>query len=111
MPYKDKPIEKLYYSIGEVADIFEVNVSLIRFWEKEFDILKPKKNKKGNRMFKTKDLDNLKIIYHLVKERGYTLEGAKKKLKENKEDTINNIQIVNRLKDIRQFLIELKQEL
>lgn len=111
MPYKDKPIEKLYYSIGEVADIFEVNVSLIRFWEKEFDILKPKKNKKGNRMFKAKDLDNLKIIYHLVKERGYTLEGAKKKLKENKEDTINNIQIVNRLKDIRQFLIELKQEL
>tara|TARA_B100000609_G_C16886676_1_gene267544 strand:+ start:135 stop:470 length:336 start_codon:yes stop_codon:yes gene_type:complete len=111
MPYKDKPIEKLYYSIGEVADIFEVNVSLIRFWEKEFDILKPKKNKKGNRMFKAKDLDSLKIIYHLVKERGYTLEGAKKKLKDNKEDTINNIEIVNRLKDIRQFLVELKQEL
>ena len=106
MPYKEKPIEKLYYSIGEVADIFEVNVSLLRFWEKEFDILKPKKNKKGNRMFTTKDLDNLKIIYHLVKERGYTLEGAKKKLKENKEDTINNIEIVNRLKDIRQFLVE-----
>ena len=111
MPYKDKPIEKLYYSIGEVADIFEVNVSLIRFWEKEFDILNPKKNKKGNRMFKAKDLDNLKIIYHLVKERGYTLEGAKKKLKENKEATINNIEIVNRLKDIRQFLVELKKEL
>ena len=111
MPYKDKPIEKLYYSIGEVADMFAVNVSLLRFWEKEFDILKPKKNKKGNRMFKAKDLDNLKIIYHLVKERGYTLEGAKKKLKENKEDTINNIEIVNRLKDIRQFLVELKEEL
>ena len=111
MPYKDKPIEKLYYSIGEVADMFEVNVSLLRFWEKEFDILKPKKNKKGNRMFTAKDLDNLKIIYHLVKERGYTLEGAKKKLKENKEDTINNIEIVNRLKDIRQFLAELKEEL
>ena len=111
MPYKDKPIEKLYYSIGEVADMFEVNVSLLRFWEKEFDILKPKKNKKGNRMFTPKDLDNLKIIYHLVKERGYTLEGAKKKLKENKDDTINNIEIVNRLKDIRQFLAELKEEL
>lgn len=111
MPYKEKPIEKLYYSIGEVADMFEVNVSLIRFWEKGFDILKPKKNKKGNRMFTAKDLDNLKIIYHLVKERGYTLEGAKKKLKENKEDTINNIEIVNRLKDIRQFLVELKEEL
>ena len=111
MPYKDKPIQKLYYSIGEVADMFEVNVSLLRFWEKEFNILKPKKNKKGNRMFTCKDLDNLKIIYHLVKERGYTLEGAKKKLKENKEDTINNIEIVNRLKDIRQFLAELKEEL
>jgi len=111
MPYKDKPIEKLYYSIGQVADMFEVNVSLLRFWEKEFDILKPKKNKKGNRMFTAKDLNNLKIIYHLVKERGYTLEGAKKKLKENKEDTINNIEIINRLKDIRKFLVELKEEL
>ena len=111
MPYKEKPIEKLYYSIGEVADMFEVNVSLLRFWEKEFDIIKPKKNKKGNRMFTTKDVDNLKIIYHLVKERGYTLEGAKKKLKENKEDTINNIEIVNRLKDIRKFLVKLKDQL
>ena len=111
MPYKEKPIEKLYYSIGEVADLFKVNISLLRFWEKEFDILKPKKNKKGNRMFTTKDLDNLKIIYHLVKERGYTLEGAKKKLKENKDDTINNIEIVNRLKDIRQFLVKLKEQL
>ena len=111
MPYKEKPIEKLYYSIGEVADIFEVNVSLLRFWEKEFNILKPKKNKKGNRMFTTKDLDNLKIIYHLVKERGYTLKGPKKKLKENKEDTINNIEIVNRLKDIRKFLVKLKDQL
>ena len=91
--------------------MFEVNVSLLRFWEKEFDILKPKKNKKGNRMFTAKDLDNLKIIYHLVKERGYTLEGAKKKLKENKDDTINNIEIVNRLKDIRQFLVKLKEQL
>ena len=111
MLYKEKPIEKLYYSIGEVADLFEVNISLLRFWEKEFDILKPKKNKKGNRMFTTKDLNNLKIIYHLVKERGYTLEGAKKKLRENKDDTINNIEIVNRLKDIRQFLVKLKEQL
>ena len=111
MPYKEKPIEKLYYSIGEVADVFDVNISLLRFWEKEFDILKPKKNKKGNRLFTAKDIDNLKIIYHLVKERGYTLEGAKKKLKENKEDTINNVEIVNRLKEIRQFLVELKDEL
>jgi DNA-binding transcriptional MerR regulator len=111
MPYKEKPTEKLFYKIGEVAEIFKVNVSLIRFWEKEFDILKPKKNKKGNRMFTKKDLDNLTIIYHLVKERGFTLEGAKQKLKENKTDTIDNITIINNLKDIRGFLVKLREEL
>ena len=111
MPLREKPIEKLYYSIGEVATMFEVNVSLLRFWEKEFDILKPKKNKKGNRLFTANDLNNLKIIYHLVKERGFTLHGAKKKLRENKDDTINNIEIVNRLKEIRQFLVEIRDEL
>ena len=111
MPYKEKPTEKLFYKIGEVAGMFEVNVSLIRFWEKEFDILKPKKNKKGNRLFTKKDVDNLTIIYHLVKERGFTLEGAKQKLKENKGDTIDNIEIVNHLKDIRGFLVKLREEL
>lgn len=111
MPYKEKPITKLYYSIGEVAKMFEVKTSLIRFWEKEFDILKPKKNKKGNRLFTQKDVDNLKVIYHLVKERGYTLEGAKKKLRENKDDTIQNEEIVERLKDIRAFLVELRDNL
>jgi len=111
MPYKEKPVEKLFYKIGEVAEIFKVNVSLIRFWEKEFDILKPKKNKKGNRLFTKKDVDNLTIIYHLVKERGFTLEGAKQKLKENKNDTIDNIKIVNHLKDIRGFLVKLREEL
>ena len=111
MPYKEKPTEKLFYKIGEVAGMFAVNVSLIRFWEKEFEILNPKKNKKGNRMFTKKDVDNLTIIYHLVKERGFTLEGAKKKLKENKGDTINNIEIVNHLKDIRGFLVRLREEL
>jgi len=111
MPYKEKPTEKLFYKIGEVADMFAVNVSLIRFWEKEFDILKPKKNNKGNRMFTKKDVDNLTIIYHLVKERGFTLDGAKHKLKENKEDTINNIEIVNHLKDIRGFLVRLREAL
>jgi DNA-binding transcriptional MerR regulator len=111
MPYKAKPTEKLFYSIGETAKMFDVNVSLIRFWEKEFDILKPKKNKKGNRLFTKKDLANLQIIYHLVKERGFTLDGAKTKLKENKKDTIDNIEIVNRLKEIRGFLVKLKEEL
>ena len=111
MPYKEKPIEKLYYSIGEVAKTLNVNVSLVRFWEKEFDILQPKKNKKGNRMFTVTDFENLKLIYHLVKERGFTLEGAKKKLIENKEDTINNFEIVSRLKEIRNFLSDLKEGL
>ena len=104
-------VDKLFYSIGEVAKKYKVNVSLIRFWEKEFDILKPKKNKKGNRMFTKTDIDNLDIIFHLVKERGFTLEGAKKKLKENKKDTIDNIAIVNKLKEIRSFLTSLREEL
>ena len=111
MPYKEKKIEKLFYAIGEVAEMFNVSVSSIRYWEKEFDILKPKKNKKGNRMFTKKDVNNLKIIYHLVKERGFTLEGAKKKLRENKSDTINNIEIINHLKNIRKFLTEFREEL
>jgi len=111
MPYKEKPIEKLYFSIGEVAKTLDVNVSLIRFWEKEFEILQPKKNKKGNRMFTKSDFENLKIIYHLVKERGFTLEGAKNKLTQNKEDTINNFQIISRLKEIRSFLVELSDEM
>ncbi len=110
-PYKEKPITKLYYSIGEVAKMFDVNTSLVRFWEKEFDILKPKKNAKGNRLFTQKDVDNLKVIYHLVKERGYTLDGAKRKLRENKGDTIQNEEIVERLKDIRGFLVELRDNL
>lgn len=91
--------------------MFDVNTSLIRFWENEFDILKPKKNKKGNRLFTQKDVDNLKVIYHLVKERGFTLDGAKKKLRENKEDTIQNEEIVERLKTIRGFLVELRDNL
>ena len=109
MPYKEKQIEKLFYPIGEVAQMFNVSVSSIRYWEKEFDILKPKKNKKGNRMFTKKDVDNLRIIYHLTKERGFTLEGAKKKLRENKGDTIDNIEIINHLKNIRKFLVEFKR--
>jgi DNA-binding transcriptional MerR regulator len=111
MPYKEKKIEKLYYSIGEVADMFQVNTSLIRFWEKEFDIIKPKKNKKGNRFFTKQDIDNFHLIFHLVKERGMTLKGAKKKLKENKEDTNQNFQVVKSLENIRSMLLEIKNEL
>ncbi len=102
---------KLYYSIGEVSKMFDGNTSLIRFWEKEFSILKPKKNAKGNRLFTQKDVDNLHIIYNLVKERGFTLEGAKKKLKENKSDSINEAEMLKSLKKIRSFLLDLKEEL
>ena len=108
---KNTKIEKIYYSIGEVADLFEVNASLIRFWEKEFDVLKPMKNKKGNRLFTQKDLDNLRIIYHLVKERGFTLQGAKDKLKDNKEDVANNVEAIDSLKRIKGFLLEIKEQM
>ncbi len=111
MPLKEITIKKIYYSIGEVAAMFDVNKSLIRFWEKEFSIIKPKKNKKGNRYFTEKDINNFKIIFHLVKERGYTLDGAKKKLRENKEGTIKNVEIVNQLKDIRAQLVAIREVL
>ena len=109
MVVTNKTIKKIYFSIGEVSAMFDVNKSLIRFWEKEFNIIKPKKNKKGNRYFTEKDINNFKIIFHLVKERGYTLDGAKKKLRENKEDTIKNVEIVNQLKDIRTQLVAIRE--
>ena len=104
-------VDKIYYSIGEVARMFNVNTSLIRFWEKEFDIIKPHKNKKGNRLFTKTDVDNFSIIYHLVKERGFTLQGAKKKLKENKEEVVHSAEIVKSLNRIKEFLLEIKQQL
>lgn len=111
MPYKEKRVEKLYYSIGEVAEMFNVNTSLIRYWEREFDIIKPKKNKKGNRFFTIDDIEHFNIIYYLVKELGLTLKGAKKKLKENKEGTMNNFEVVKSLKEIKTLLLEIREEL
>lgn len=99
--------DKLYYSIGEVAKAFDVNASLIRFWESEFEILKPKKNKKGNRLFTPEDIKNLKTIYHLVKERGYTLEGAKIALEE-RSNIKDEIELISRMEYIRSELIKLK---
>lgn len=110
-PYKEKEPQKMFYSIGEVARMFKLNTSHIRFWEKQFDILKPKKNKKGNRLFTKEDVDNLHTIYHLVKERGFTLEGAKKKLKQNKGEVINSVEMVKSLKKIKSFLLEMKESL
>ncbi|MDN3595365.1 MerR family transcriptional regulator [Zunongwangia endophytica] len=103
--------EKRYYSIGEVATAFKVNTSLIRFWEKEFDVIQPKKNAKGNRKFTPEDIKNLELIYHLVKERGFTLEGAKTHLKEEKQKTLSNFDIVRKLEKIKSSLINIKNQL
>ena len=103
--------EKRYYSIGELAKAFNVNASLIRFWDKEFDILKPKKNAKGNRMFTPDDVKNLQLIYHLVKERGFTLEGAKVHLKEGQKKTMDTFEIIRKLEAIKTNLINIKNEL
>ncbi|WP_452597828.1 MerR family transcriptional regulator [Pontimicrobium sp. MEBiC01747] len=103
--------EKRYYNIGEVAKAFDVNASLIRFWEKEFDVLKPKKNAKGNRKFTPDDIKHLKFIYHLVKERGFTLEGAKIHLKEEKQKTLTNFEIISKLEGVKAQLIKLKNQL
>lgn len=111
MPYKEKETEKLYHSISEVADMFQVNASLIRFWEKEFDFMKPKKNSKGDRMFTKADIENFRAIYHLVKERGYTLQGAKEKLKKGKDAVHDNVEMVKSLEEVKKFLLELKKEL
>ena len=109
MPYKEKEIEKIYYPIGEVAEMFNVNTSLIRFWEKEFDIIKPKKNKKGNRLFTKEDIENFKKIFILVKQQGFTLEGAKQKLKHRIGIVIQNDEIYTKLAKIKANLIELKK--
>lgn len=103
--------EKLYYGIGEVAKAFDVNTSLIRFWEKEFDILQPKKNAKGNRKFTPEDIKNLEFIYHLVKERGFTLDGAKIHLKENKQKTLDNFEIIRKLETVKAELLKIKDQL
>ncbi|HET8963849.1 MAG TPA: MerR family transcriptional regulator [Chitinophagales bacterium] len=116
MSYTEYDTPKLYYTIGEVSELFLVNTSLIRFWEKEFDIIKPKKNKKGNRLFTSEDIDNFKVIYNLVKEQGFTLEGAKKYLKENRKtvkhelrnERIHFSEIEHKLQFIKKALIELK---
>ncbi len=108
----DITLTKLYYSIGEVAAIFDVNTSLIRFWEKEFTVIQPKKNKKGNRLFTVKDIEHFNKIYQLVKEQGYTLEGAKKAVKSNgkavPEGNQNEI-LIQKLEQIKSQLLALKK--
>lgn len=108
---KKQLADKLYYNIGEVADAFDVNASLIRFWEKEFEVLKPKKNAKGNRKFSKEDVKNLELIYHLVKVRGFTLEGAKIQLKENKKKPLDNFEIIRKLENVKAELLKIKESL
>ncbi len=111
MAEKVHKTEKIYYTMGEVAEMFDVNQSLIRFWEQRFDILKPKKNKKGNRLFTPADIRNFELIYHLVKERGMTLAGAEKYLKANREGAEREAEIVRKLTEIRTVLLEIREEL
>lgn len=102
----------MYYSIGEVAEMFNVSKSLIRFWETEFDILKPRKSQKGNRLFTKKDIENLRVIYYLVKEKGYTLEGARMKLKEGGVESMEEtVDLVGRLCNVRNFLEDLYKQI
>ncbi len=103
--------DKRYYKIGEIAKAFEVNASLIRFWDKEFDVIQPKKNAKGNRMFTQEDVKNLQMIYHLVKEKGFTLEGARNKLKQNPEKLKDNHAIIARLEAVKDELLKIKNQL
>ena len=103
--------DKRYYKIGEVARAFDVNASLIRFWDKEFDVIKPKKNNKGNRLFTQEDVKNIQMIYHLVKEKGFTLEGARKKLKSKPEELKDNHAIIARLEAIKAELLLIKDQL
>ena len=108
--YLDLPTKR-YYRIGEIAKAFNVNASLIRFWDKEFEALKPKKNAKGNRRFTPEDVRNLKLIYNLVKERGYTLEGAKTYLKEQDRKSLDNFKIISKLEGVKNELMKIKNQL
>lgn len=106
--------EKLFYSMGEVAEMFDVNASLIRHWESQFSVIRPKRNKKGNRLFSPQDVENLKLIYHLVKERGMTLEGAKKALKQqhaSEGGVQRDAELMERLQRIRALLVEVREDL
>ncbi|WP_420386982.1 MerR family transcriptional regulator [Roseivirga sp.] len=111
MPYKEKPIIKKYFTIGEVAKELGVATSLIRFWETQFDFIRPKKNAKGNRKYTQDDLKKLKLVYHLVKEKGYTLQGAQEHIKQSKDSLDDKADMVESLKRIREFLMEMKNNL
>jgi DNA-binding transcriptional MerR regulator len=105
------PENKRYYTMGEISKAFNVNASLIRFWDAEFEILKPKKNAKGNRLFTPEDVKNFQLIYHLVKERGFTLEGAKTHLKDGQKKVLDKFEIISKLEKIKADLMAIKMEM
>jgi DNA-binding transcriptional MerR regulator len=110
MPYKEVTIEKMFYTIGEVAGILGESTSLIRFWANRFDdVIRPHKNKKGNRMFTPGDIENIKLIHHLVKEKGMTLDGAHKRMKENKTGGDYSVEVVQTLENIKAELLSVKE--
>jgi DNA-binding transcriptional MerR regulator len=111
MPYKEREISKMYYSMGEVTEMFGVNHSLIRYYEKEFDIIQPKKNKKGNRYFTADDLENLKIIFHLIRDKGYTIQGAKDHLKNDINGSKDQQSVITSLENLKKFLLEVRDQL
>ena len=112
MPYKEFKIEKLYYTIGEVAEILNENTSLVRFWAQKFpEFIKPARNKKGNRLFTAEDLSNFKLIYYLVKERGMTLEGAARRLKDNKDGVDRRVDVIATLSNLKERLQEVSNSL
>jgi DNA-binding transcriptional MerR regulator len=114
MPYKEKPDDdlKLYYTIGEVAELFQVNTSLVRFWEKEFDQIRPKKNRKGNRLFTREDIRHFRMIYQLVKEQGYTLDGARKKLRAANQQAQDPLsETIQRLEHVKSLLDQMEEQL
>jgi DNA-binding transcriptional MerR regulator len=111
MPYKEKKIEKLYYPIGEVSRMLEVPVSTVRFWENEFAILRPMKNKKGNRMFTATDVKNLMIIHRLLKEEGMTMAGVKKKLTGRWDEADQKFEITESLQRIKRLLLDLRDNI
>lgn len=111
MPYKEKEIERKYYSIGEVATMFKVAPSLIRYWEGEFDIIKPKKDKKGNRRFTKDDIEKIRYIYQLVKVKGFTLQGAQEVIKKDQHQAFDKAGMVDRLNQIKRFLMDIRDSL
>jgi len=111
MTYKEKAIEKKYFSIGEVAEMLNITTSQIRFWESEFEVIRPQKNRNGKRQFTKEDIDKIKMVHHLVKEKKYTIHGARQLLKQNNKAVQNKMEMIESLEEVKAFLMELKHKL